>query len=332
MCNDQLRVLSALLIAFCAQYAGATEPIRPALDTYQGHVRLDPQLQEFVHQKSLRLETTKHFAIFHNESAFRAAALGGLLEDAHARFNARMDNVGLRRTDLHEPLVWFCFNERSDFVEYARMADGNAPANLDAYYSAMTNRVAFLCKFEGGQVIEDYGPERGKSHLGTDQPAPLATFEARDTLAKVTHEAVHHLCFSHGILVREVAYPLWVTEGMAVNMEYGHADEEDRYSQWRRTLRQARNVGDLLPLRDFVTLDRVDYKDLRKARSRYAQAWGFYDFICRDYADQLREYLYAMRLEPAAHSSLNTETFERAFGSLDEMAPRWAQYLEELGK
>ncbi len=290
----------------------------------------DATLQNLVDREGLLLERTKHFAIYHNASALWAEQLGRLLEDSYDRFDACMDEIGLPRNDLHAPLVWICFQERSDFVAYARAADGIAPYSLEAYYSAMTNRVAFCCNSE--KNIEGIGPttlEPASEDQETGQSVPLATFESRDTIAKVTHEAVHHLGFSRGILRREVVYPMWITEGMAVNLEYSGIGDASRGEQWQGTLRKARDAGKLLSLRDFVTFTRVDFRDMGNARIRYAQAWGFYDFMSHRYPFQLREYLKALRTERTGQRFPTVESFERAFGSLDGMTRNWARYLED---
>ncbi len=324
------RLLPSLATVLCLASTPVTADA--SRDSSRPAARIQPEdqvLQAAVFRNELRLDSTKHFAIYHNESDLWVEALGALLEDTYAQFAVRMAELGLRPENEDQPLVWVCFSDRDAYRNYARSADGLASTGLDAYYSSVTNRVAFLRNSTGSREPLPDAPFDGIDPIPVS-PQTFATVESVDAVAKVTHEAVHQLSFSRGILNPKAIYPLWITEGMAVHLEYGYSDDTERHELWRQALANARDAGQLLDLRDFVSLTRVDYRDLEPVRLRYAQAWGFYDFISKRYPRRLRAYLVEMTGTSTRGTSQTREIFEGVFGPVESLKSQWENYLNRL--
>lgn len=318
-------ILALLCLEPCR---GAAEPpLRGPLVPAAPELHEDRILRDAVLDSGLRLKSTKHFAIYHNESDLWAVALGVLLEDTHARFAARMTALGLTPETQEEPLVWICFSDRDAYLRYAQDADGMTSSGLDAYYSSVTNRVAFLRDDRGTSRRAPAKIDVDNSDPSALSPQTFGTVESSDAVARVTHEAVHHLSFGQGILDRNVVYPLWVTEGMAVHLENGYSGDPDRHVLWGRALANARNAGELLDLRDFVALTRVDYRNLDATRHRYAQAWGLFDFLSTNCAVQLRQYLREMNEKSVRGSVDRLAIFEHVFGPVESLKSPWEDYL-----
>ena len=261
-------------------------------------------------ERAPQIHATEHFELICESDAHNPASLGEQLE---AFYRSYFDAVRLAGFEVQEPdapLTWICFSDRANFGAYARKIDRFEPAWLREYYSPRTNRVAIV-------VTEDlFRPASGDSADST----------------RISHEAAHQLSYSSGLLVAGVLYPVWISEGLATNLElsgaFGAASEA---GPRRAQLLAARESGSLLPLEEFVAMTRFRPNEGYDLSDAYAQSNGLFRFLLTQRASGLRDYLVRLsKTEPGARdaSQLSAE-FTAAFGAFETIEPAWHQSLDD---
>lgn len=295
---------------------------------------------------------TEHFVILHEPGAAYVAGACLLLEYAYDYFYEVFSQAGFDLSPPKERLVWICFPKKSSFSRYAFQVEGMDLSWLDGYYSTLTNRVAVVQTDQktrqreeaGGLSKEELTPGVAKNRSpreGVGSPTPSTAFGdpvlamsaagQQFDLTRLTHEVAHQLAFNCGIQKRGIMYPLWVSEGLATNFEFGaSADIGLEYCNAARCkgLVEAYHAGELVPLRQFVVQTTVP-PDARVGRRHYAQAWGFFQFILTERPESLRLYLRRLAdLRPYRRDG-NTmlAEFTEAFGSPESLERSWNAFL-----
>lgn len=284
-----------------------------------------------------RLHHTANFVVAYAGEANEVLPQAELLELAHERFHEAFGAAPFTLDPLRGPLVALFFQDKADYLRYARSADRVDMSWTVAYYSAKTNRIAF---FRNGAT------RHGDDHAdgGSESTPALHLFVSGDEaisapaenpimLASATHEAAHQLAFNTGLQRRGVIYPLWASEGLATNFElrspggdFGpQCDNPTRRDRLVRTW----EADGLMRLHDLITLTRVPTDDARATDELYAQAWGFFQFLYTHRRDQLADYFAAMRTAPRGHRSVSDmrDEFTAAFGAMDVLDQQWSEWV-----
>lgn len=253
------------------------------------------------------------------------AFLEAFCRDFHRTFK----KAGFRVKPLRKQLIWVCITDAQRYQDYSVAADGMDLSSLVSYYSAQTNRVAM----HWIRSQDQSAPVRFAS-AESAMPAP-PSHAADDFLRRITHELAHQLSFNYGIQKRGVLYPLWISEGLALNFEYGDTVEKyaQRNAERQRRLLQLVREDRLLPLDSLVVASRLPSTNEERC-DLYAECWGFFAFLFRQYPVQFREYVeYLYGLQPGYRSphELFSE-FEYFFGRPDAYEPQWHNFLSELDR
>lgn len=210
---------------------------------------------------------------------------------------------------------------------------------LDGYYSARTNRVAFVWPSEtpfanAKPTLASATSSPSDTMYALPMDAPRTTQDPVVDIPRVQHEAAHQLAFNSGLLTRGVMYPVWVSEGLAVNFEYGGmadcvagGNNEDR----RCHLSHALCSGSLVPLDEFVTQARVNYAH-DDTTVVYAQSWAFFNFLYKERPEELKKYLKMIGQLPRGRRSGETmrREFETAFGPVSQMRTAWDSFVSRV--
>ncbi|MBE0536158.1 MAG: DUF1570 domain-containing protein [Phycisphaerae bacterium] len=266
---------------------------------------------------------TEHFRLIHDMRADEAEGMAKVLEFAHDQFGSYFGGYGFELHDCGEPLEWMCFRKKTLFADYAFATENADLSWLSGYYSSRTNRVAVVRPW---RVRKWYGPGRHVADVSARVDDGVD-----DGLVKIVHEAGHQLAFNMGLQKRGVMYPFWATEGIALVFEDCVSEylPRGRYSDGRKErLLELYRAGSLIGVHEFITMSRLP-AGVRDA-DVYAQAWGFFQFLCANRAEDLKEYfarLYSLRPGGRSVRHLRRE-FEQSFGPLDHLNREWLLFLK----
>jgi len=274
------------------------------------------------HSGRCEVLNTENFRLVHDMRADEAEGMGKILEFAYKQFEAFCGVHGFELQGRDRLLEWMCFRREESFADYALATEKADLSWLSGYYSSRTNRVAVVRPFgmRGWNGVRQAVNVAGRAKDGVD-----------DGLVKIVHEAGHQLAFNLGLQRRGVMYPFWATEGIALLFEDCVSDylRKGRYSDGRRQrLLDLHREGGLIDLDEFLSMARLP-AGVREA-DVYAQAWGFFLFLCENRVENLREYftrLYCMRPGARSPEGLRLE-FEECFGPVEELEEAWVFFLE----
>ncbi len=265
-----------------------------------------------------------HFRLVHDMQHAEAEELLTALEFAYGQYESYFRGYGFAFSEPQESLDWMCFNDVNSFREYARINDRIDIPWLTGYYSSRTNRVAVIRPGQAG----DWQNQREHNARVAAGRTPEASVDVG--LVKVMHESVHQFTFNTGLLKRGVMYPLWVAEGSAMLFEdcASFYLSGRRYSRARRKqLLELHARDDLIDLEQLVVLSGLP-RGVSEA-DVYAQAWGFFVFLCENRTEELIDYLsylYSVRTGRRTSYRLRREFIE-SFGSIDKLEQEWIKFL-----
>jgi hypothetical protein len=292
---------------------------------------------------SFETTATEHFVLFHEPGAGYVTGACRTLEYAYGYFYEVFSQAGFALFCPQDRLVWICFPQKSTFSEYALQVEGMDLSWLDGYYSTLTNRVAIVQTDQKDRLRQEAAPEPPASDVPVvvaanrsprEEVLPMSAVGQRFDVTRLTHEVAHQLSFNCGIQKRGVAYPLWVSEGLATNFEFGaFAAASFAHGNTARCqgLIEAYAEGDLVPLRQFVVQTTVP-PDAHVGRRYYAQAWGFFQFILTERPENLRTYLHRLAQKRPEHCDADTlrAEFVEAFGSPETLELAWDTFCAHL--
>ncbi len=229
---------------------------------------------------------------------------------------------------------------------YARQFDGLARVPWIGYYSVATHRV--VLRDPGGAtnsaqraLAEGSVAVAGPLVAATDQVTADAPQQAEpgtrpaydNRYAFITHEAAHQLAFTLGLQRPGVAYPLWVSEGLACAFEWqgpaagfgpGQANP-----QRQEALTAVVKADELIPLAELVALTAIRFGARDNAEAFYAQAWGLFSYLYQHHPRELASYLAALRQSElnVSDSAQARRLFEASFGDLSQVERAWHRQL-----
>ena len=284
-----------------------------------------------------------------------------LLERAREQYFRDLDRLGVPVHPHAHRLVCVFFGEHGDYLQFAKKHDGFNAGWTAGYYSMGHNAIIIhddrtspsltriLREMDVDQTRIDELNERAKQadRQRQTQQAELLRQAAADLeenltadrerieqqvlrfgVAKVLHEAVHLLAFNTGLQKRDVAYPLWVSEGLASSFETdntsGRFGFAFAYEPRRQQLDEIVLRGELPELFDLLTLDDNTHLDAHTARPLYAAAYGLFKELHRTKRAQLAAYLKELAdLPPGEQTDAeHLARFERHFGAVDTLERR----------
>lgn len=279
--------------------------------------------------------TTNIFQIYYHQDDDYAKRIAKLLHHVYNEFEKQASEIGIKLTPPDEKLQWLCFADENQFESYGLTADNINLSRLGGYYSTKTNRVAVL--------TSPQNPNRQAQNTNTRIKGFITSFDAgvllesglnKSELKRISHELAHQLSFNCGIQKRDVAYPLWVSEGLSTSFEGvldGARSGLDNYPRMRR-LKDMTRDNRLIDLKKFIVLSEIELNADQTCQDIYAQACGFYTFISNQYPHQFKNYL-TKRANAATgwqYESVLLKDFKEAFGPIDKIQPQWQKFCLNL--
>ncbi len=254
--------------------------------------------------------------------------LADRLEAAFTQFQSFFQQSGFELQSPTDRLGWISFSDSDQFARYVRRAEKTNASRLSGYYSARTNRVVIVESVSPDHVASEQTPPAQMPGEVLGDIAPLTGDNDPNQFVKIAHELAHQLAFNTGLQKRGVMYPLWVSEGLAMQYETkltsphrGNTDRSERLVQMQTHNR-------LIPLERFASITRLP-ANRDRCEDLYAQAWGFFDFLLTRHPDVLKSYLESLYNEDPGFRSvlaINTE-FSEHIGSIDNLNRQWMHYI-----
>ena len=275
---------------------------------------------------------TPHFAIASTASPAFTTWAGELLEAVHDGFVAEFAPP----RPLTGPLPALILRDRAAFEAFAARPDqaarGVNPALSRGYYDPASNRIV-LYDFAGT-------PAGSPSPLGGARRGSLRerVSNRQANVATVAHEAVHQLAYNMGLHTRLAHYPVWLTEGLAMQAEAtdrraplgweGFADGANpaRSKAWRAALvarRRDRRLRNVNPLPALIGGDEA-FSDPTVAAAAYAASWALVRHLRSDRPEAFRAYLADLAARPPlvpVTEQQRAATFRTHFG--DDLDGLW---------
>lgn len=240
-------------------------------------------------------------------------------------------------------------NDQARFTKFAREHDGVHASWIAAYYSVRSNRIVLFNDSvaldeptpgmaasgpitalpaapdpSGVHVIGDDARRRSRDH------ARFAEHIARYSTAKAVHEAVHLLAFNTGLQSRNVEYPFWLTEGLAMSFETDDTSvsfgPDFTWAPRRARADELRGIGAIVPLRDLVAMTDVPHDHSDHIEHVYLQSYDLFGHLFRYRRQNLAAYLRACTESPhlTRTATGRIALFERHFGDIAALEQRLA--------
>jgi hypothetical protein len=134
---------------------------------------------------------TEHYLVLSQSTPPFAAASAALLESLYQGLSGKLAARGLPVRDAEFPLVAIVYRDEDAF----RAANPKLPADVQAFYDVVTNRIHFY------------------ETSARDREAPDVA--ARRRPQTVAHEGAHQVLQNIGVQPRLASWPPWVVEGLA---------------------------------------------------------------------------------------------------------------------
>jgi hypothetical protein len=246
-----------------------------------------------------------------------------------------------RRFDLDPSAVAGFYSQESNLAMFCDVADTPALRPIAKEIARLQERIAVMNGSAGGA--------RGDARRQGVVAALTANRAVRDRFVDqfnrfvIQHEAVHQVLFNIGVHPRGAAQPTWLVEGLACQFEVPQTERSGRLRQINHmrladfrdalgavdadngidagAVADAVASGRLLPLRSLIGDDGAFRNAGDATLYRYAQAWALTYYVSRErpdgFSNLLRD-LAARRRGVAVGADEELETFERAFGRVDE--------------
>ena len=274
---------------------------------------------------TFRVIKTPHYLIFYQSTERFARDSADLLEKLHENLTAVLRKKQLPVTPAEFPLVAVIFRTEDDF-----RANRQVPAEVQAYYEILSNRIYFYEKSNR----ESTSPE-------------LALLRKPQTVA---HEGTHQVLHNVGIQPRMSPWPLWLVEGLA---EYCSPPRTTKKGVAWAGLGQVNSLH-LTTIRDLndpmsslvqggpkapSARDRnrpmVEYLATRTDLNPtdYALSWGLTHYLAQKQVDQFVAYIRKLnRLRPFQERTPDEQLadFREAFGDLAKLDAKVRKHLDSL--
>jgi hypothetical protein len=308
-----------------------------------------------------RMET-EHFVVLSNADQRWTSGRAALLERAHHQFQRVFDRLELPLHPPREKLLCVFVRDHATYAAFARENDGVEAPWIAGYYAGRANRVvlyddrtgpSFNAAAKRLDALDEEADEaeqraaierrRGLRDLADRLEAHAEAIRIRVAIerdrlgeqallsseAKTIHEAVHLLAFNCGVQSRAIAYPFWVTEGLATGFEtdnpnaaFGpdHATEK-REAEFDLHARE----GLLHPLEDLVRIGQTPPAAAEAADVLYSQSYALFAYLYRYERRSLAAFLRALLNEPPGggdRGERHAELFEEHFGRADRLERR----------
>lgn len=307
---------------------------------------------------------TRHVVVLSDADLAWTRESAQLIERARTKFYAFCDSIGYPAYPHRTKLLCVLFADYAAFRHFASHQDDLQSDWIAGYYSIPHNRVVLYDERSGPGFAEAFADldehdrtvDRKVSELGTQLPATrqasrLELMRQADTarrginaqrdslsrqarqfgISKTLHEAIHQLSFNSGLQTPGKAYPLWLSEGLAIAFEtdrphrsfgpgYGSSDRMGLF-------RRARDEGVLVPLDELITLERVPPELAPRVDLVYAQCHALFELLYKNRRREMANYFRSLQQARGDESpSEMIRLFEMHFGELEHVERALQRY------
>lgn len=189
----------------------------------------------------------------------------------------------------------------------------------------------------GGTITVKLSPQEKQKIINEVQAEWQQIMAAANEInvAITQHEGAHQLAFNTGIQKRGVAYPFWVSEGLACVFESppkGARRGASRTNGLRLgQYRKAQSTGKALGLAKLIALP-PEPKG-QDVDNLYAESWAAFDFLFKRYAKPLKAYMNHLteRNTPQGSPQAELADFQKFFEKpLETLQLEFDKYIERM--
>lgn len=201
----------------------------------------------------------------------RGKQYGALLDEVHRSARTFFSRRGFQLSPSTSPLVVIIFSTQAEFRTYVQRDVLATDSNLRGLYDPKSNRMFFY------DSVDAAG--------GVPQSVRLT----------VAHEAVHQFCFNSGLTGRLTQLPVWLVEGLAINLELAasrngngsrmsrvHAERLERFQQFV-------GANPEFDLAEFLVNDTAMFQ--AEPLDAYAVSWAITFYLIETRSADLTSYL-----------------------------------------
>lgn len=198
---------------------------------------------------------------------FYGQTLEEVSRSAHTYFSRR----GFRMTSSDVPLTVIVYPNRDEFLRAAQHQQQAVGTSLQGFYSPVTNRM----------LLYDDVDESG-----------MLTAMVSQTLA---HEGIHQFCYNKGLTTRLAPLPVWLIEGLALNLELENGRQGSGSRQSRVHIDRLRQYRDFIrrspdfDLAAFVSNEHPYFEI--EALDAYAVSWALTFYLMETRSADFSKYL-----------------------------------------
>lgn len=349
--------------------AAASQDVKPKGNTASLHNQLESKSQSYLKASQLLGETfrrydTERYILLSDADPDWTRQQGRYLERTYHQFHRFTKWLKLQPLPLQHKLVCILFQNRSSYQRFAATHDGISAPWIAGYFSPKHDWTAFYhveaspslsaAREQLSRMTADLRRLEAKAkdaaannsadltglnervalyrdHLKKQQ-LRVNVFATETSTATTIHEGVHQLMFHTRIQSPLRVYPLWISEGLAMNFEtttpnqaFGpQFDSPLRHEQFEEVLRNQQ----LITLSELIELEVHPPNEEKTMRTIYAQSYGLIAYLSRFHRPELRHYLESMRTIAPIHlgSGQQRSIFIQCFGNPDELEARWLRY------
>lgn len=350
-----VRIVPFMLAALITQglaSAQATVPTRPPPAQAASEPPLSTESESLTRTRALvpsfTMTQSPHFVLLSDAPPESVQGIRDLLEATHDAFHESCRRLELQPGKLRHRLVAILFRDKADYLAFGKAHDGMAQAWAAGYYKPGPDRLVIYDAFSSPDYLKAMAKlaanERKLQSVASSDAKQKAMNQIRDQREDiqsdigddfrrtVAHEAAHQLFFHTGIQSPQVAYPLWIAEGLATVFEVeGPADTvvgfHEENAKRRAAKRAAAVANRLIPLRVLVVEDRFlsgEGQDASRSREEfYGQAYALTSWLARARPTEFRLYLDALKEGTHAVRSRRQPLFESIFGPVAAFERVW---------
>lgn len=289
---------------------------------------------------------------------------GRSLERTYHQFHRFVQWLDLQPLPLQHKLVCILFESRDSYQRFAATQDNISAPWIAGYFAPKHDWVVFY-HIEASPSLSAARNQLGRMEMellnlesqardavkkGTEdieslqdrvvlyrdhlqqQQRRVNSFASETSTATTIHEGVHQLMFHTRVQSPLHVYPLWISEGLAMNFETTTPNQAfgPRYeSPTRREQFEAlMSSQDLIPLSELIELETHPPNDEQKMRLVYSQSYALVGYLVRFHKPELRNYLQWMRTSAPSRlgSGQQRALFVKCFGDPDVLETRWLRY------
>jgi len=325
-------------------------------------------------QHEFKTRNSKHFIIAYDTTDAFAVQRATSMEKAYDAFQFYFNMSALRPDFLEKRLVVILVKDREDYLAYGRQTQGADLSWSGGFYSQRTNRAIFFDDASGPSAasmvkqqtdlkaqIEDLNKRisqfAAQGQTGMVNTLTVERNRAAESLTHVNnqltnkalvqnnattmHEAAHQIAFNMGIQMRQVDYPMWLSEGLACSFEVedsaGHRGPALINYGRMDGLKQLVKSDKLVPIEKFIAADLpapTGTTNQDEVTGYYAESWALFHYLYKFERAGTEKYLLAYK----AHAPLRQigaeerkTLFIKAFGDdLEGLNKKFVAYVKAL--